>query len=175
MKVNFSKLHRLFYPQVPAILSARSAGRVSAMPVVSYASVSALPPLLVVACDSAAYTLKLVLASRAFSLCLLDRRQVQAMERLATTSGRDIADRLSDAGLGHTTGLELEVPVITGAEATLECQLHSKRRLGDHLLLVGLVKACYASGKFSDFWDFKAYRPVLYTGWRGGMTTYKGS
>jgi flavin reductase (DIM6/NTAB) family NADH-FMN oxidoreductase RutF len=145
------------------------------MPVVSYASVSALPPLIVVACDPAAYTLKLVLACRAFSLCLLDRHQVQAMERLATTSGRDIADKLSEAGLDHTTGKKLKVPVIRGAEATLECQLHSKRRLGDHILLVGLVKACYASGKFSDFWDFKAYRPVLYTGWRGGMTTYKAS
>jgi flavin reductase (DIM6/NTAB) family NADH-FMN oxidoreductase RutF len=97
------------------------------------------------------------------------------MERLATTSGRDIADKLSDAGLDHTTGKKLKVPVIRGAEATLECQLHSKRRLGDHILLIGLVKACYASGKFSDFWDFKAYRPVLYTGWQGGMTTYKAS
>jgi flavin reductase (DIM6/NTAB) family NADH-FMN oxidoreductase RutF len=143
------------------------------MPVVSYASVSASPPLIVVACDPASYTLKLALASGAFSLCLLDRRRVQAMERLATTSGRDIADKLSDAGLDHTTGKELKVPVIRGAEATLECQLHSKRRLGDHILLVGLVKACYASGKFSDFWDFKAYKPLLYTGWRGGMTTYE--
>jgi flavin reductase (DIM6/NTAB) family NADH-FMN oxidoreductase RutF len=145
------------------------------MPVVSYASVSTSPPLLVVACDPAAFTLRLALASRAFSLNLLDRRQVPAMERLAATSGREVADKLSDAGLGHTTGVELDVPIIKGAEATLECQLHSKRRLGDHVLLVGLVKACYASSKFGDFWDFKAYRPVLYTGWRGGMTTYQDS
>lgn len=145
------------------------------MPVVSYASVSASPPLLVVACDPAAFTLRLALASKAFSLSLLDRRQVPAMERLAATSGRNVTDKLSDAGLSHTTGVELDVPVIRGAEATLECQLHSKRRLGDHVLLVGLVKACYASGKFGDFWDFKAYRPILYTGWRAGMTTYESS
>jgi flavin reductase (DIM6/NTAB) family NADH-FMN oxidoreductase RutF len=175
LKVDFSRLHRLFYPQVPTILSARSATRVSAMPVVSYASVSTSPPLLVVACDPDAFTLRLALASKAFSLSLLGRHQIPAMERLATTSGRDVADKLSDAGLGYTAGVKLDVPVIRGAEATLECQLHSKRRLGDHVLLVGLVKACYASSKFGDFWDFKAYRPVLYTGWQGGMTTYKGS
>jgi flavin reductase (DIM6/NTAB) family NADH-FMN oxidoreductase RutF len=131
--------------------------------------------MLVVACDPAAFTVKLVLASKAFSLSLLDRREVPAMERLAATSGRDVTDKLRDAGLAHTMGAKLRVPVIRGAEATLECQLHSKRRLGDHVLLVGLVKACYASGRFGDFWDFKAYRPVLYTGWRGGMTTYEGS
>ncbi len=145
------------------------------MPVVSYASVSASPPLLMVACDPAAFTLRLVLASKAFSLSLLDRHHISAMERLALTSGRDVADKLSDAGLGHTAGVELDVPVIRGAEATVECRLHSKRRLGDHVLLVGLVKACYASGKFGDFWDFKAYRPILYTGWRDGMTTNEDS
>jgi flavin reductase (DIM6/NTAB) family NADH-FMN oxidoreductase RutF len=175
LNVNFSRIHRLFYPQVPLVLSARTVKRVSAMPVVSYASVSASPPLVVVACRPGSFTLKVALASKAFSLCLLDRRQVPAMERLGTTSGRDVADKLMDAGLSYTKGLKMDVPVVGGAEATLECRLHSKRRLGDHVLLIGLVKACYTSAKFRDFWDFRLYRPVLYTGWRGGMTTYKES
>ena len=145
------------------------------MPVVSYASVSASPPLLVVACDPAAFTTRLASSSRAFSLSLLGRRQVQAMERLATTSGRNVTDKLSYAGLNYTGGVKLDVPVIRGAEATLECRLHSRRRMGDHVLLVGSVQACYASRKFSDFWDFKEYKPVLYTGWRGGITTYEGT
>jgi len=171
LKVDFSNLHRLFYPQVPAILSASSAGRISAMPVVSYASVSVSPPLIAIACEPASYTLNLTLSSRAFSLCIVDRSGIRSMERLATKSGRDVEDKLADSGLGHTTGTRLNVPVIDRAEATLECQLHSQRRLGDHILIIGLVKACYASDKFSDFWDFTRYRPVLYTGWRAGMTT----
>ena len=175
MNVDPSRIHRLFYPQVPAVLSARFRGRVSAMPVVSYASVSISPPLIGVACQPAASTLKLALASKAFSLCLLDRRRIHAMERLATKSGRDVTDKLTDAGLGYVTGVKLDTPVIERAEATLECQLHSRIRLGDHVMLVGLVKACYASDKFRDFWDFKRYRAVLYTGWREGMSTYEGS
>jgi flavin reductase (DIM6/NTAB) family NADH-FMN oxidoreductase RutF len=172
LRVSFPRLHRLFYPQVPAILSASSAGHVSAMPVVSYASVSVSPPLIAVACKPVSYTLKLVLSARAFSLCLVDRSQIHAMERLAAKSGRDIVNKLTESGLRHTTGTRLDIPVIEGADATLECQLHSQRRLGDHVFIVGLVKACYASDKFSDFWNFKLYRPILYTGWRAGLTTY---
>jgi len=143
------------------------------MPVVSYASVSASPPLLVVACDPASFTLGLALKSRAFSLCLLDRRRIMAMQRLASSSGRNIANKLKRSGLSQKAGAVLDVPVVKGAEATLECHLQSKTRIGDHVLLVGLVKACYSTDKFSEFWDFKRYTPVLYTGWREGMTTYE--
>ena len=175
LKVDFSNFHRLFYPQVPAILSASSAGRISAMPVVSYASVSVSPPLIAIACEPISYTLNLTLSSRAFSLCIVDRSGIRSMERLATKSGRDVTDKLLDAALGHGKGIKLNVPVIRRAEAVLECEVHSKTKLGDHVVLVGLVKACYASDKFRDFWDFKRYKPVLYTGWREGMTTYESS
>lgn len=129
--------------------------------------------MIVVACEPGSFTLKLALASKAFSLSLLDRHRIKAMERLGATSGRDLADKLTGVNLSHKKGIELDVPVIRGAEATLECQLQSKKRLGDHVLLVGFVKACYASDKFSDFWDFSRYRPILYTGWREGMMTYE--
>lgn len=175
MKVNPSLFHRLFYPQVPAILSAGYRGKISAMPVVSYASVSTEPPLVAVGCKSGGFTLELALGSNAFSLCLLDRRYLKAIETLATTSGKGVEDKLAHAGLSHSQGREVEAPVIKEADATLECTLHSKRKLGDHILLVGQVELCYASGSFSDFWDFRRYRPILYTGWRDGMSTYSGS
>lgn len=172
MRVHPSKIHRLFYPQVPAILSARSKDRVSAMPVVSYAAVSTSPPLIVVACDPRSFTTRLALESRAFSLSILGRGGLKAIEKLALTSGRWVSDKLVECGLAHTSGTELDVPVLRSAEATLECRVHSRRSLGDHVLLVGLVKACYASKKFDGFWNFERYRPILYTGWKDGLTTY---
>lgn len=174
MKVDPSLLHRLFYPQVPAILSAQFGGRVSAMPVVSYASVSTSPPMVAVGCDPASFTYRMASKSRAFSLCLLDRRHISAVERLARTSGRSVKDKLAEAGLNHKKGVRLDVPVIGEAEATMECEVSSKRKTGDHIMLFGLVRACYASGDFSDFWDFEKYKPILYSGWRDGMTTYPG-
>ena len=108
-------------------------------------------------------------------MCLLDRECTSAIERLASTSGARVKDKLKESGLGHTRGVKLNVPIIEGAQAAIECRVNSKKRVGDHLLLLGLVRACYASTAFSDFWDFQKYKPILYTGWREGMTTFPGS
>ena len=172
LKVDPKLIHRLFYPQVPAVLSAEFKGKVSAMPVVSYASVSDSPPLVAVACNPNGFTCKLAVKAKAFSLSMLDRAHLGAVETLATTSGAKVKDKLKAAGLDHDSGDRLPVPVIKGAEATLECSLKSKVRLGDHLLLVGRVEAAYSKGAFSEFWDFRRYRPILYTGWKDRMTTY---
>lgn len=172
MSVDFSKLHRLFYPQVPLVLSAQYGGRVSAMPVVAYVSLSESPPLLGVSCNPFAFTYKLCVQARAFSLCLLDRKHLGAMERLATVSGAKVKDKLTEVGLQYKTGSKVRTPVITDSAASIECRLVSRKKLGDHVLLVGKVEASRASKDFSDFWEFKGYKPILYTGWREGMTTY---
>ena len=145
------------------------------MPVVSYACVSENPPVVVVGCSPKSFTYELSTKSRAFSLCVLDRRRSSAIAELAVKSGREVTDKLKEAGIEHNEGARLSVPVIVGAEATLECKVTEKKRVGDHDVLFGQVKACYSSGNFDGFWDFRKYRPVLYTGWREGMTTYGGS
>ena len=175
MEVDPSLIHRLFYPQVPLVMSAQYRGRVSAMPVVSYASVSDGPPMVVVACNPGGFTCKLALKAGSFSLSLLDRGRVDAIARLATVSGAKVNDKLADAGLVHGKGKKLKVPVIKDAFATLECRVKSKKMTGDHLLLVAGVAAAYSAGAFTDFWDFSRYKPLLYTGWKGGMTTYPGT
>jgi len=175
MKVDPSLIHRLFYPQVPAVLSAMAKDRVSAMPVVSYTSVSDKPPMVAVSSAPNHYTCKLVVEAGTFSLCVLDRDQAGAIARLASVSGAKVKDKLSDAGLKYSKGERLRVPVIEGAAAALECSLSAKRRFGDHLLLVGEVKAARASAAFDGFWGFSKYRPLLYTGWREGLTTLPGA
>ena len=69
----------------------------------------------------------------------------------------------------------MKVPRIDSAVATIECSLSSKAEIGDHHILVGAVEAAYASDAFNEFWDFTRYRPILYTGWREGLTTYSKS
>lgn len=172
MKVDFSRLHRLFYPQVPLVLCAQFGSRVSAMPVVAYASISDSPPLLGAACSPFAFTFKLSVKACAFSFCLLDRRHLRAIERLASVSGAKVEDKLAEVGLRHSRGSKVGAPMITDSVATIECSLFSKRKMGDHVLLVGKVEACNASEDFSDFWAFRMYKPILYTGWRDGMTIY---
>jgi len=175
LKVDPSLIHRLFYPQVPAILSAMAGRRVSAMPVVSYTSVSDSPPMVAVSSVPSHFTCKLVLEAKCFSLCILDRDSAGAIARLASVSGARVEDKLADAGLKYSKGAKLKVPIIRGSVATLECSLTTKRRFGDHLLLVGEVRAASATEAFDGFWDFARYRPLLYTGWREGLTTLPGA
>lgn len=175
MKVEPSLIHRLFYPQVPLVLSAMAGRRVSAMPVVSYTSVSDSPPMVAVSSVPSHYTCKLVLEAGCFSLCILDRDHAGAIARLASVSGRKVEDKLTDAGLKYSVGEKVKVPVVHDATATLECSLSAKKRFGDHLLLVGEVRAARSTGAFDGFWDFTRYRPLLYTGWRDGLTTLPGA
>lgn len=175
MKIKPSLIHRVFYPQVPLVMASQYRGRVSAMPVVSYASVSDSPPMVVVACSPEGFTCKLAQRAGSFSLSLLDRGHLTALARLATMSGAKVKDKLADAGLEHTGGAKLKVPVIKGSHATLECEVKSKIRTGDHLLLTAEVRAARSTGAFTDSWDYRQYEPILYTGWKDGMTTYKGN
>lgn len=175
MEVDPSLIHRLFYPQVPAVMSVMLGKRVSAMPVVSYSSVSDAPPLITVACRPSGYTCRLAQKAGSFSLCILDGDHTKAIARLATVSGAQVKDKLSDAGLKYVRGTKLKVPIIEESVASLECVLKSKKRLGDHLLLVSQVMAAHAADSFNEFWDFASYRPLLYTGWRDGLTTYPGA
>lgn len=144
------------------------------MPVVSYASISDRPPMVAVACSPKGHTCKLALKAKAFSLSVLDARQKRAISLLATLSGAKLKDKLNRVGLGHSEGKVLKVPVLRKSLATLECKLTRASGLGDHLLLVGEVSAAYSSSVFSEFWDFSRYRPLLYIGWRDGLTAYPG-
>lgn len=172
MKVEPSLIHRLFYPQVPLVLAAQFRGRVSAMPVVSYISTSDSPPLIGVACKPEGFTCKLALKSRSFSLSLLDGAHAAEMSKLATVSGAKVKDKLSEVGLSHSTGTAAKVPVLKDAVATIECRLSSSPKSGDHVILVGRVVSAYASEAFSDSWDYGKYKPMLYTGWKDGLTFY---
>jgi flavin reductase (DIM6/NTAB) family NADH-FMN oxidoreductase RutF len=173
MAVNPKLIHRLFYPQVPAVLSASYRSRVTAMPVVAYASISDTPPLVAVACSPRAFTTRLALKARSFSLSLVGSWRLRSVEKLAEVSGAAVKDKLDKVGFAHRKGTRLPVPLIEGAEATLECRLQHHIKTGDHVLLIGRVVAAHSTGAFTDFWDFGRYTPILYTGWKGGMTTYQ--
>ena len=112
MKVDPALVHRLFYPQVPLVMAAELRGRVSAMPVVSYASVSDQPPMVAVACNPGGFTCKLAIGARSFSLSVLDRVHAEAIARLATVHGTEVKDKLAEAGLEYTQGSKLKVPLL---------------------------------------------------------------
>jgi flavin reductase (DIM6/NTAB) family NADH-FMN oxidoreductase RutF len=164
--------HRLFYPGVAAVLAARWGTTVAAMPVISYTSLSEKPPIFGVSCSKDSFTLRIVSASKAFSICLLEDKGVGSATRLASRKGRMGADKLMEAGFKHRKGIASGSPIIVGSAAALECSLQRKVRIGDHVLLVGRIMSARAAGDFRKYWRFRSYHPMLYAGWQGGMSLY---
>lgn len=170
--VDPTKVYRLLYPAVPAIISCNDRGLIYAMPVVSIISLSNDPPLIGVASSPKHSTHQAIVSMRCFSLCWVDASQVRALEVLGTTP-HSAVDKLQTAGLKHTRGKVFDVPIIDGAVASLECSLYGRQSLGDHELLVGKVQDARASEDFQDYWRFQTYNPVLYAGMKeGSFRTY---
>jgi flavin reductase (DIM6/NTAB) family NADH-FMN oxidoreductase RutF len=171
--VDLSKLYRLLYPAVPAIISCSDRSLVYAMPVVSVVSLSNSPPLIGVSSSPEHSTHKAIINARCFSLSWVDASLVRAVEVLGTTAHSTV-DKLQAAGLKHRRGSALDVPIIEGSVASLECSLYARQTLGDHELLVGRVLEARASEDFQEYWKFQTYSPILYAGTKeGSFKTYK--
>lgn len=171
--VDTSKLYRLLYPAVPAILGCSDRSLVYAMPVVSIISLSNSPPLIGVASSPQHSTHQAIVSVRCFSLSWVDASMMRALEVLGTTP-HDAVDKLHSAGLKHARGRTLDVPIVEGAVASVECALYARQALGDHELLVGKVQDARASDDFQEYWRFQKYDPVLYAGMQdGAFKTYQ--
>ena len=167
-----STIYRLFYPAVPAILCSRYEGAVSGMPVISAVALSGSPPRVGVAVAPTHSTYRTTVSSGAFSLSWMGKEQTRAVEMLGSTIRRRQEDKLRAVGLAHTDGRALDVPVPTACAAVLECSVFDDRDVGDHRLIIGDVKAAYATDDFDGYWTFKDYHPILYAGSRAGFATY---
>jgi flavin reductase (DIM6/NTAB) family NADH-FMN oxidoreductase RutF len=171
--VDTSKVYRLLYPAVPAILACSDRSLVYGMPVVSVISLSNSPPLIGVASSPEHSTHQAIVKARCFSLSWVDSSMARALEVLGTTPHTAV-DKLHAAGLKHQRGKTLDVPVVEGASAAVECTLYARQALGDHELLVGKVQAARATEDFQDYWRFQSYSPVLYAGIQAGaFKTYQ--
>lgn len=163
-KVEPSKIYRLLYPAVPAVVAAAHGAKTSAMPVVSLTSLSNDPPLVGFSSSASHATFQTVQESRTFSVSWLDRKYQWAVESLGIRSGRDVNDKLLASGLHYRMKGSPSVPVITGASAYVICSVDEVRTYGDHKFVVGLVEEAKAEADFGDYWEFKSYDPILYTG-----------
>jgi len=171
--VDTSKVYRLLYPAVPAILSCSDRSLIYAMPVVSMISLSNSPPLIGVSSSPQHSTHQAIVKVRCFSLSWVDASLVHSLELLGTTPHSGV-DKLQSAGFKHSRGRTLDVPIIEGAAASLECTLYARQTLGDHELLLGKVEDARASEDFQEYWRFQEYNPVLYTGIQeGSFRTYE--
>ena len=111
------------------------AGSVAALTVSSFVTLSFDPPLVMFAIQHGGASFRPMVESRHFGVSLL------------TAGQRDLAERFAAPGSGRrdprdfVRGETLEVPLLAGALAQVECSTHQLVVSGDHAIVVGLVEA----------------------------------
>ena len=107
-------------------------GHLYGMTVSSFASLSLKPPLILICVENTLSTHTAITESGQFAVNILEKRQEHLSRRFAT---RDNDKFVGVAWRSSRFGL----PVLEGALAVVECQLHDTFPGGDHAIFVGEV------------------------------------
>ena len=121
-------------------------GAIVALTVSSFVTLSFEPPLVMFAIQHNTASYKAVVTSKCFGVSLLGVEQA-AIARLFSSQGRERARRAS-----FDLGKVLQVPLIQGALAQIECLTSEIFMSGDHAIVVGQVEGA----------STRAGQPLLY-------------
>ncbi len=157
------KFHRLFYPQVPIVVSVKHENRIGGMPAIWCMPTSFKPQLIALAIAPDHETYRMISAASNFALNWLDHRYAKQVGKLGNTSARQTCNKLLAVGLTTIEGEKTGQPLIQEASAVAECTLLENRRTGTHELIIAEVASASAD-HFSDYWNFDQYDPILYAG-----------
>jgi flavin reductase (DIM6/NTAB) family NADH-FMN oxidoreductase RutF len=117
------------------IVTVASDGNVRGMTASSFASVSLVPPLVLVCLEKTSTTRSMVLASKTFAVNVLSEEQEEVAHAFAQPGHK------SFDGLPHHSG-KTGAPLLDGSIAWLECDVYNISDGGDHDIVVGEVIAC---------------------------------
>lgn len=120
--VDLAKSYRLLNHGPVCLVSAAADGRQNVMAAAWVMPLDFDPPKfgVVVACE--AFTRELVEASGALTLSIPCRAQLDLVQALGTTSGRDL-DKAARYGLTLTQGTRVSAPLVEGCVGWLECRV----------------------------------------------------
>jgi flavin reductase (DIM6/NTAB) family NADH-FMN oxidoreductase RutF len=122
------------------VVTACDGKRRHGMTVSAFASVSAVPPLVLVCLERGTRTHALVTETRRFGVSLLAESERATSDRFAGLAGEQ-EDRFAGVACETAPG---GPPVLTGALAWLDCAVVSGTDAGSHTVFVGQVEACRA-------------------------------
>lgn len=139
-----------FASGVTVVTATDEAGSAYGMTVSAFASVSLLPPLVVMCIDHVASLHDTLANAPFFAVNILASSQEPIARRFADTG----AQRFE--GIGYRNG-ENSVPILNDVLAFVECKRVSSTEAGDHTIIVGETVAA----------SMRDARPLLY--YRGGF------
>lgn len=120
-----------------SIVATRSGGLVHGVTVSSFASLSLEPPLVLACIAQKSKLPPMVRESRRFAISLLSQEQHDTSAAFAR-SGREPAPGFASVGIEESS-TAAGMPIVAGAMAFLDCELHAELGVGDHTIFVGRV------------------------------------
>lgn len=135
---------RLLEPGPVVLVTSMFKGQPNLMAAAWIRAVSADPTLLGVSIQPSRLTHRFISETDQFGISIPTADLLAAVHFAGTTSGRD-GDKFAGAGLEPVEAGEIEVPLVKGAVAQIECVLEDRVTVGDHDLFVGRVLVASAS------------------------------
>jgi flavin reductase (DIM6/NTAB) family NADH-FMN oxidoreductase RutF len=120
-----------------SIVATRAGGLVHGVTVSSFASLSLDPPLVLACIAQKSKLPPMVRESRRFAISLLSQEQHDTSAAFAR-SGREPSPGFASLGIEEAS-TTAGMPVVAGAMAYLDCELHAELGVGDHTIFVGRV------------------------------------
>lgn len=114
------------------VVTTEHEGTLYGMTVASFASLSLHPPLVLICVEKSVKSHDPIIASQKFGVSILAANQAGLSNRFASRSDDKFA------GVELVRG-DHGLPLLAGANCTLECRVHSQLPGGDHTIFVGEV------------------------------------
>ena len=160
---NFRSVIGRFASGITVVTAVDDAGTLHGMTATAFASVSLVPPLVLVCVDAEATMHAVLSQAQNFAISFLAAEQEELSRRFGSgepqRGGIPEAERFE--GVGYTRAAS-GAPLLNDALAHIECRVHGRHTAGDHMIVIGEVESAIAHDA----------RPLLY--YRGGYTQLGG-
>lgn len=165
--VNPSQAYRLLNHGPTILVTSRHAGRQNIMAAAWNVPLDFDPPKMIVVIDKNTYTRELIEASGTFAINVPCVAQIDTVQKVGSSSGRDLkhTDKFAEYGLETFPAKEIVAPLLKGCVAWLECKIIPEpHNQNTYDLFIAEVVAAYADERvFSGgHWHFEGHDQETY-------------
>jgi flavin reductase (DIM6/NTAB) family NADH-FMN oxidoreductase RutF len=162
LKIDLNKSYRLLNHGPTILVSASHNGKQNIMAAAWNMPLDFDPPKVCVVVDKNTYTRELIEQSGTFAINVPCVAQVDLVQKLGSSSGRDLVDtdKFAENHLNTFATKEISAPLLTGCVAWLECKvIPEPHNQNTYDLFIADVVAAYADARvFSDGrWHFEGH------------------
>jgi flavin reductase (DIM6/NTAB) family NADH-FMN oxidoreductase RutF len=167
VRVDLTKAYRLLNHGPTILVTSSHAGKQNIMAAAWNVPLDFDPPKIIVVIDKNTYTRELIEASGTFAINVPCVAQIDTVQKVGTSSGRDLkdTDKFALYGLETFPAKEITAPLLKGCVAWLECKiLPEPHNQSTYDLFIAEVVAAYADERvFSDgHWHFEGNHQETY-------------